>query len=38
VTRKEKAELLAEFEKLKPKVLAYILDIVVKALQIKPTL
>ena len=38
MTRKEKAELLAEFEKLKPKVLAYILDIVVKALQIKPTL
>lgn len=37
-SRREKEELLAEFEKIRAKLLAYILDTVVKALQIKPTL
>jgi len=36
--RKEKEELLAEFEKIRPKLLHSIFDTVVKALQIKPTL
>jgi hypothetical protein len=36
--RREKEELLAEFEKIRPKLLAYIFDTVVKALRIKPTL
>ncbi len=36
--RREKEELLSEFEKIRPKLLAYILDILVKTLQIKPNL
>ncbi|MFY9873849.1 MAG: hypothetical protein WAK17_29440, partial [Candidatus Nitrosopolaris sp.] len=38
IARRGKEELLAEFEKIRPKLLAYILDTVVKALQIKPIL
>jgi hypothetical protein len=38
IARREKEELLTEFEKIRPKLLAYILDTVVKALHIKPTL
>jgi hypothetical protein len=38
VNRREKEELLAEFEKIKPKLLSYIFDTIVKALQIKPTI
>jgi hypothetical protein len=36
--RKKESDLLAEFEAMRPKVLPYILDIVVKAMQIKRTL
>jgi hypothetical protein len=36
--RRKEEELLAEFERIKPKVLGYILDIIAKAMQIKPTL
>ena len=36
--RKKEADLWEEFEKLKPKTLAYILDVIVKAIQIKSTL
>ena len=38
IARREKEELLSEFEKIRVKLLAYIFDTVVKALQIKPTL
>jgi hypothetical protein len=38
LSRREKEELLAEFEKIRAEVLASIFDTVVKALQIKPTL
>jgi len=38
IMRREKEELLAEFEKIRTKLLAYIFDTVVKALQIRPTL
>ena len=34
----KKKKLLAEFEKIRPKLLAHILDILVRAMQIKPTL
>ena len=36
--RKKEADLWKEFEKLKPKAFAYILDIIVKAIEIKSTL
>jgi hypothetical protein len=36
--RKKEEVLLAEFENIKPKALAYIFDIIVKAIQIKPSL
>jgi hypothetical protein len=35
---RKKEELLAEFGRIRPKLLAYIFDILVKAMQIKPTL
>jgi DNA polymerase, archaea type len=35
--RKEESKVEAEFEEIKPKLLGYILDILVKTLQIKPT-
>jgi len=38
INRREKEELLVEFEKIKPKLLGYIFETVVNALQIKPTL
>ena len=38
IARREKEELISEFEKIRAKLLAYIFDTVVKALQIKPTL
>ncbi len=38
IMRREKEELLVEFEKIRSKLLAYIFDIVVKALQMKPNL
>jgi hypothetical protein len=38
IRRREKEELLAEFERIRPKLLHCIFDTVVKALQIKPTL
>jgi hypothetical protein len=36
--RKSESEVLAEFEKMRPLILGYIFDILVKALQIKPAL
>ena len=36
--RKKEEVLLSEFERIKPKILGYIFDIIVKAMQIKPTL
>ena len=36
--RKKEDDLWAEFERIKPQVFGYILDIIVKAMQIKPTL
>jgi len=36
--RKKESDLWSEFEKIKPQVFAYILDIIVKAMQIKETL
>jgi hypothetical protein len=36
--RKQESEIIAEFQILRPDLLGYILDILVKALQIKPTL
>ena len=36
--RKKEADLWTEFEKIKPQVFAYILDVIVKAMQIKETL
>ena len=36
--RKKEEDLWEEFEKIKPQVFGYILDIIVKAMQIKPTL
>ena len=36
--RKLESQILSEFEQIKPKVLGYILDVLVKALQIKPNL
>jgi hypothetical protein len=36
--RRKESDLWKEFERLKPQALAYILDIIVKAIQIKPTL
>ena len=38
LTRREKEDLLARFEKIKPKLLGYIFNIIVKAMHIKPTL
>ena len=38
INRREKEELLAEFKKIKPKLLSYIFDTIVKALQIKPAI
>jgi hypothetical protein len=38
VNRREKEELLVEFEKIRPKLLSYIFDTIVRALQIRPTL
>jgi hypothetical protein len=35
---KEKSEIMAEFEELLPKLLGYLLDIIVKAMQIRPTI
>ena len=35
--RRELSQVIAEFQQIKPKLLAYILDTLVKALQIKPT-
>jgi hypothetical protein len=36
--RRELSQVMAEFEQIKPELLAYILDTLVKALQIKPTI
>ena len=36
--RRKEADLWAEFEKIKPQAFAYILDVIVKAMQIKETL
>ena len=36
--RKKEEEILARFESIKPKLLAYLFDVVAKAMQIKPTL
>ena len=38
IERKKESDLWEEFEKIKPQAFGYILDVIVKAMEIKPTL